>query len=365
MENDSKSRQYNKIKIRSEIWGSVLGFVLLIIFLKTPASRSLESLLLPFFPGCYPRLLAYAGVIWLFSKIVYFPLNFYTDYLLEHKYGLSNQSLGRYFLEDLKADALGLCLLAPLLAGFYYIFLSFGNAWWLPFSILMFTLSILLSSLAPVLILPLFYKISPIEDEILKAQVSDLAREAGLRLDNLYRFDMSKNTKKSNAMFTGLGKTKRVIIGDNLLENFSREEIVSVIAHEFGHHKKGHLYKNIIMSGIMSFCTFFFIAILYRGTLGYFGDYQFQAISSLPLILLWALIIGLIETPIFNSVSRMFEYEADLYSVRATGNKDVYARALAKLSRINLAETEPNPFVEWFFYSHPSIKKRIGAILDS
>ncbi|MEJ2103355.1 MAG: M48 family metalloprotease [Ignavibacteriaceae bacterium] len=170
------------------------------------------------------------------------------------------------------------------------------------------------------------------------------------------------NTKKANAAFTGLGKTKRIILGDTLLENYTTEEIETVIAHELGHYKKKHIIKNILIGTVSSFLTLFLIALLYKNSLAWFDFTNITQVAAIPLLALWSMLIGIIQTPMGNILSRKFEYEADEYAVSETKNPSAFKNTLNKLTEQNLGDKEPHPFVEWFFYSHPSIKNRINAI---
>jgi STE24 endopeptidase len=226
----------------------------------------------------------------------------------------------------------------------------------------MFFISVVLSQIFPVIIFPIFYKITPIEDDGLKESITNLAKNAKLKVENVYKFNMSKNTKKANAAFTGLGKTKRIILGDTLIDNYSTEEIETVIAHELGHYKKKHIVKNIFIGTTSSFLTLFVIAILYENSIIWFGFDSITQVSALPLLALWSMLIGIIQTPLGNILSRKFEYEADEYAIKETKNPTAFIKTLEKLTDQNLGDKEPHPFVEWFFYSHPSIKNRLKAI---
>jgi len=250
----------------------------------------------------------------------------------------------------------------PILLIFYFSLNYFGNIWWLPFATIMFFISVVLSQIFPILIFPIFYKITPIENEELKERITKLARDANLKVENVYKFNMSKNTKKANAAFTGLGKTKRIILGDTLLESYSTQEIETVIAHELGHYKKKHIIKNIFIGTASSFLTLFLIALLYQNSLSWFGFKEITQVAALPLLALWSMLIGLIQAPLGNVLSRKFEYEADEYAIFETKNPSAFKKTLEKLTEQNLGDKEPHPFVEWFFYSHPSIKNRINAI---
>jgi len=290
------------------------------------------------------------------------PINIYTGYYLEHKYNLSNQTFFKYFLENLKSMLVGLVIGIPILLLFFFVINQFGDLWWLVFAAAMFFISVVLSQLFPILILPIFYKILPLNDEELKSRISNLAKGAGIKVENVFSFDMSKNTKKANAAFTGLGKTKRIILGDTLLNEYSKDEIETVIAHELGHYKHKHIIKNLIFGTVSSFLTFFAISILYKNSLSWFDFESITQIAALPLLSLWAMIIGLIQSPIGNILSRKYEYEADRYAIESTLKPESFINTLNKLTDQNLGDREPHPFIEWLFYSHPSIKNRINAI---
>jgi len=210
--------------------------------------------------------------------------------------------------------------------------------------------------------MPIFYKVIPLRDEELKTRISNLAKGAGIKVENVFSFDMSKNTKKANAAFTGLGKTKRIILGDTLLNEYSKDEIETVIAHELGHYKHKHIIKNLIFGTVSSFLTFFVISILYKNSLSWFDFESITQIAALPLLSLWAMIIGLTQSPIGNILSRKYEYEADRYAIESTLKPESFINTLNKLTDQNLGDREPHPFIECFFYSHPSIKNRINAI---
>lgn len=356
------SKKYNNIKLAIGITETVLVFILTFLFVYSGYSRKLSDILYSYSDSGYLVLILFTVITGAIASVIFFPLNFYSSYILEHKYKLSNQTLLKYFFENLKSTLVSGVIGIPILLLFYFILNEFGDYWWLVFAIAMFFISVILSQIFPNLIFPIFYKVKPIEDEELKERIRKLAAEAGLKVQNVYSFDMSKNTKKANAAFTGLGKTKRIILGDTLLSSYSKDEIETVIAHELGHYKKKHIIKNIIFGTANSFIMFFVISVLYKASLSWFGFASITEIAALPLLTLWAMLIGLIQTPIGNMLSRKFEYEADQYAIEATNKPLSFIQTLNKLTEQNLGDKEPHPFVEWFFYSHPSIKKRIAAI---
>ena len=356
------SKKYNNTKLAIGIGKAVISFILLYLFIDLGYSLSLQKYIQSFTENSYLVFIIFVFVIGIFSSVLFMPINIYTGFYLEHKYKLSNQTFYKYFIENLKSVLVGLVIGIPILLLFFFVINQFGDLWWLVFASAMFLISVVLSQLFPILILPIFYKIIPLNDEELKTRISNLAKGAGIKVENVFTFDMSKNTKKANAAFTGLGKTKRIILGDTLLNNYSKDEIETVIAHELGHYKHKHILKNILFGTISSFLTFFIISILYKSSLSWFDFESITQIAALPLLSLWAMIIGLIQTPIGNLLSRKYEYEADRYAIESTHKPESFINTLNKLTDQNLGDREPHPFVEWFFYSHPSIKNRVDAI---
>src|SRR5690554_3825557 len=356
------SKKYNNIKLAVGIGEGILSFILMLLFVATGLSSTLVNILSGFFTNPYIIFLAFVLIPGLAALIIFAPVNFYSGFYLEHKYNLSNQTLLKWLYENFKGMVVSLVIGIPILLFFFYVLNKFGSLWWLPLAIGLFIISVVLGRIAPVIILPLFYKLTPIEDENLKERIERLAKDAGIKVGNVYKFDMSKNTKKANAAFTGIGKSKRIILGDTLLENYTADEIETVIAHEMGHYKKKHIIKNIIIGTFSSFLTLFLIAYLYENTIGWFGFNSITDIAALPVLSLWAAVIGLIQNPLSNILSRKFEYEADEYAVTATYKPLPYISTLNKLTEQNLGDKNPHPFVEWFFYSHPSINNRINAI---
>jgi STE24 endopeptidase len=356
------AKKYNNIKLAIGISEGIVSFILLLLFVYLGYSIKLENFLSNYISNSYLLFISYIFVIGIVGSVLSFPVSYYSGFYLEHKYNLSNQTFGKWILEGLKGLLVSLVIGVPILLTFYFFLNYFGTDWWLPFAIIMFFISVVLSQIFPVLIFPIFYKVTPIEDETLKEKIKSLGEKAGIKVENVYKFNMSKNTKKANAAFTGLGKTKRIILGDTLLDKYSVEEIESVIAHELGHYKKKHIVKNIIIGTASSFVTLFIIALLYQDSLTWFGFESITQVSALPLLALWSMLIGIVQTPLGNILSRKFEYEADEYAVIETKNPFAFKKTLEKLTDQNLGDKEPHPFVEWFFYSHPSIKNRIDAI---
>jgi STE24 endopeptidase len=356
------SKRYNNIKLAVGIIEGILTFILIYIFVVSGLSYLLEKYLSAFISSNYLQFICFAAIAGAVMGIIFLPFNYYSGFYLEHRYKLSNQTFMKWVWENVKGLLVSSIVGLPLLLFFFFVINKYGEWWWLPLAIGLFFFSVILARIVPIVILPIFYKVTPLENENLRNKIENLAAKAGMKVQNIYSFNMSKNTKKANAAFTGLGKTKRILLGDTLLQGYSEDEVETVIAHELGHYKKKHIIKNLLIGTFTSFFTLYIIASLYYWSLSWFGFTRIEQIAALPILSLWGMIVGLFLSPLTNIISRKFEYEADEYAVVSTNKVSAFISVLEKLTEQNLGDKNPHPFVEWFFYSHPSISKRISAI---
>lgn len=354
-----RAKRYNNIKLTLSLTGTFLGWAFLFMIVYMGWSYTFESWAYSASSSTYVSLLIFTAIIGIIEWVIFFPLSFYSGYLLEHKYELSNQTLKKYFWENIKGLMVGVVIGVPILVIFYFFLETFKENWWIPVGIFMFVLTIILGRLAPVLIFPLFYKFKIIEDEELASLIKKRCKSVGMKVESIYQFDMSKNTKKANAAFTGIGKSKRVILGDTLIDNFTSEEIDAIIAHELGHFKLNHLWKMMTFGTLLTFLGLWIVSIIYSKWITFFGFSDITRFAALPLLGLIMGIYGFVTGPIQNIASRHHEREADQFSRELLGNSKQMIAALEKLSEQNLADRDPHPVVEFLFHSHPSIKHRI------
>ncbi len=356
---DKLAKEYSKVNQIISLTETILFFVITILFIVTGYSKSLEAFAFEFTSNAYIALLIFFGLFGIFQSVISFPLGFYSEYILEHKYQLSNQTVSGFFIEKFKGMLVGILIGVPLTLIFYYIIRNYPESWWLILGITIFFFSVIIGRLAPVLIMPLFYKFKPVANREIEDRINSLCEKTGVKVQGIFEFDMSKNTKKANAAFTGLGKSKRIILGDTLLEKFSPEEIEMVFAHEMGHYKKRHILKLMSVSVIMTFAGLYLTSLLYSDTLGFFGFSSVSEIAALPLLFLYLSLFGLITTPVSSILSRKYEWEADTFALETTLDRKSFISAMEKLADQNLADKTPNKVIEFLFHSHPSIDKRI------
>ncbi|HRA99408.1 MAG TPA: M48 family metallopeptidase [Ignavibacteria bacterium] len=364
-ENRAKlAKKYSKINQIISLSETVIFFAITVIFIAGGYSKEVKELAFSFTTNDYAAVLIFFGIFGIIQSVITFPLSFYSDYTLEHKYGLSNQTIPGYFKEKIKGMLIGLLLGIPLLLIFFFIIKNYSESWWLILGAVMFFFSVIIGRLAPTLIMPLFYKFKPLENEEIKQKILSLCEKTGVRIQGIFEFNMSKNTKKANAAFTGIGKSKRIILGDTLLKNFSPEEIETVFAHEMGHYKKRHIMKLMTVSVFMTFAGLYLTSLAYSNSLNTFGFNSVSEIAALPLLFIYLSLFGLITSPISNILSRKFEWEADTFAIETTRDKGAFISAMEKLADQNLADKTPNKIIEFLFHSHPSIDKRIKFAED-
>jgi STE24 endopeptidase len=360
-ENDSsRAQRYH----RAHRWLSVAGFVLdlayLLVLLLTGWSRGLRALAESEAARPAVALLIYLLLFGLIHEALDLPLSYVQGYWLEHRYSLSNLALGGWAKDRLKGLAVG-GVLATL--GFEFVYWTMRRwpaRWWEICAAAFIAFFILLANLAPVLLLPIFFKFKPVEDAALTDRLMELSRRAGKRVRGVYEWKLSEKSKKANAALTGLGNTRRIIISDTLLQNFSPPEVEAVLAHEFGHHVRHHIVRGLaieIATTLMGFYAVNAALGAWEPKLGFRGLADF---ANLPLLLLVTGALSFVLLPLVNVHSRQMEREADAYALHSIASPEAFISSMEKLAAINLSERHPAAWIEFLFHSHPSVEKRIA-----
>jgi len=358
-------KRYQRLKLLLSITEFILGLAILFAFLGFGLSQKLEGLIRLSFRNDYLVLILFVTSLGLFEGILLFPLSLYSGFVIEHRYNLSDQRLSSWLREQLKAVLVSYPIILVLITIFYTLLCRYPLTWWIWMGTAMVLFSIIIARLAPILIFPIFYKFVPLEDKSLTEKVSNLCKQVGLNLKGVYQFNLSKTTRKANAAFTGIGKSKRVILGDTLLNNMETDEILAVLAHELGHYKLKHIWKGMALGTGITFLGLYLTARIYNSSLALFDFHHPDQIAALPLIGILLTLYQFITAPIQNAYSRSNERAADDFAVRLIGNPEPLISGLNKLADQNLADRQPHPIVEFLFYSHPSIAKRIARLYRS
>jgi STE24 endopeptidase len=293
--------------------------------------------------------------------IVASPLTFYSDYVLPKRYKLSHQKFSSWLLDQVKSLAISGVIGVPLLLLIYWFLSIAPDTWWIWAAAILILISVLFANLYPVLIAPLFNKFTPLSEEHgeLEQKLISLAEKIGTKITGVYKYDMSRRTSTANAALMGLSNTKRIVLSDTILDNFSDDEIETVIAHELGHHVHRDLPLSILVNSVIIIFTFYAASFGMRWTIEFFNFSAISDISTLPLLEIMFGIFSLIVFPIQNTFSRILETRADAYAIKSTNKPDAFASALIKLADQNLADQDPDPLIEFFMHSHPAISRRI------
>lgn len=340
----------------------LLTAVLLAVFLGTGASAALarwsEGVA---GPAWLARALYLAATTAAYMIGFLLPYEFATDYLLDRRYGLTRQSAAGWLGDFGKHTVLALVQMLVALEIVYFCLDLAGGWWWLAAGIAWFVLGMVLTQIYPVLILPLFHRGERIGGGELVARLEAMARRAGVRLAGVYRLVLSDKTSRVNAAFAGLGPTRRILLGDTLLDRFSHDEIEAVMAHEMGHDRHRDLWRLLAVNGACGFGAFLLADALLRWVVAIprLGVRGINDIAGLPALLLalGAAFVGLM--PATHAYSRRRERAADDFALEVTGNPEAFIGAMRRLADQNLADPEPHPLVEFLMHTHPSIGRRI------
>lgn len=363
--NEDKSTRYHRRRRRAELLGTLTAGAVLIWLLVSGASLSIREVASFFgkLPGYEEHITVamFAIALSLILRLVELPFAYYTGFRLEHAYGLSTQRFGQWFDDQLKATLLGL-VLAVLGASAVYATLRWNPDWWWTASAAVFAVAMVgLVQLAPVLLLPLFYRFKPLDRPPLVERLLTLAERAGTQILGVYEWVLSAHTRKANAALAGVGRTRRILLSDTLLADYSDDEIEVVIAHELSHHVHHDLWRGMALQTLLLFAGFLVAHLAlaqFERPLGLRGR---DDPAGLPLLLIAGGLSSLIFLPLTNALSRSHERRADRFALDLTGEPAAFITAMKRLSQQNLAEERPSRIVQWLFYSHPPIPDRIEA----
>ncbi len=356
-----KAKIYSRINRRLMLVDLALGGVYILVWLFSSISPGLKSLLTQINGSPWFLVAGFGAVFGGIYLILDLPLAYYQGFILPHRFELSTQTLKGWIIDQLKGLAVGAVLGGLMVEVVYAVLRLFPDTWWIIAAGLMLIFNVLLVNLTPILFMPIFYKSIPLSEDHaeLVQRLLKLAERAHTRVSGVYKIDMSRRTKAANAAVIGLGNTRRIIIGDTLLNEFTPDEIETVMAHELGHQVHKDIPLGILVETAITVVGLFLASLGLRfgaAALGYGGPAD---VLSMPLLILVFAVYGLVTMPLTNGFSRWRERRADEYALKTTGQGNVYASALARLADQNLSDAEPEAWVEFLLYSHPSLGKRI------
>jgi len=359
-ERQRQAKEYARRNHRLLALDLILSALALMVVLVSGLSVWLRDVVLAIVPVPFLGAPLYFIIGVIGYGILFLPLTYYSGFVLPHRYGLSTQSFGKWAADLLKGGMLALVLGAILIEIIYFLLAAAPQWWWLIAAGVMLIFTVLLANLAPVLIFPLFFKFKPLEDEELVARLLRLTERAHTRVNGVYTMMLSDKTTAANAAFMGLGNTKRIVLGDTLYQNFTPDEIETILAHELGHQVHNDIGWGIAVQSGLTLVGFYIANLVLVAGVAYFGFTGISDLAAMPLLALALGAFGLVTMPLGNAYMRWREKRADQYALETTRNPAAFISGFEKLANQNLAELEPEPWVEWLLYDHPTIAKRLA-----
>lgn len=356
---DARARAYHRRQLALSLLGLVLAITYLLVLIETRAATHLAEYVARWTTTWWLELgivlLVLAGAY----RLVTLPLHWLGGYWLPRRFGLLHQPFRRWLWDAVKAALIGgtLGLLAVLII---YALLRVTLWWWLWGAAIFLAGYALLALVAPIWLVPLFYRLTPLPDGELLTRLLALARRVGVPVSGVFVVDQSRKSRTANAAVTGLGRTRRILLFDTLLDEFTAEEVEAVLAHELAHQLHGDIRRGLLVQGALTLVTFWIADRALRLGAGWLGLDGPADIAGLPLFGLILMLVSLAALPVANGWSRRVEWQADRFALQTIPDPRAFIRSMERLATLNLAEREPHRLEEFFLYSHPAIERRIA-----
>jgi STE24 endopeptidase len=358
-----KSLAYHRERTRFSFITSGFGFVLTALMLTLNGFGWLDGLLRPHFSNEILLALVFFGTLMLASDIITIPFQWYSTFIIEEKYGFNKTSVKTFITDKLKGYLLGALVGGGLLSLLIFLIQTLGSAFWIWFAMIAAAFILFVNLFYTSLILPLFNKLTPLPDGDLKVAINTFSTKVNFPVDNIFVIDGSKRSKKANAFFSGMGKKKKIVLYDTLIDNHTTDELVAVLAHEVGHYKKKHIVLGYILSVVQIAFTLFILSLMVFNeelSLALGGTTQAIHLNLLAFGILFSPISGATGL-LMNMYSRKNEFEADAYAKQTFGG-EALINALKRLSVDSLSNLYPHPWYVFFHYSHPPLLRRLKEL---
>ena len=351
-----KAKKYAKARRCLGFSGlGLIGALLLLLVFSGLSARLTGLFTLPVVAAAT----TYFVILMVIYRVLLTPLDYYRGFVLPHRYGLSTQKFTGWLADEAKAEVLSLAFGAGIVAAIYWFITSFPLMWWLLGWGVIVLLGVILTNLAPIIIVPLFFKMKPLSDADLKLRLEQLARRAETRVVGIYNLELSSKRTTANAALMGLGNTKRIVLSDTLLQRYSLPEIEIIVAHELGHHRHSDIFRLLVTQSAIWLIGFYVANLALKASVVPLGLNSLSNVAALPLLMLIFGAFSLLVAPLINSYSRHLETAADEYALRLTDSPKSFINAMTRLTDQNLAEAQPNHWIELLTYDHPSYNKRV------
>ena len=359
-----KARKYQNVKLLVSMLEYAFLFAAGFLVLQFGISSSLKEFAFSYSSDVWLATTLYFLIgflcFWAFSL----PFDYYEGYVIEHKFDLSTQTFRSWIADHLKGLILGMLFSIVIVQGIYHALRTIPAYWWVVVWVFMSIGILVITYVAPVVIMPLFFKYPPLKDQQLIERLTNLVEKAGIKVVGVFEMKAGVKTRKAVGALAGVGNTRRIILSDTLLANYSSDEIEGVIGHEIGHHVFHHIGKMTIMTSVMMLIAFYIIDLVLKASIDYFGFSGIYDIASMPLLAITFGLLFLVASPIMNTFSRYCEGQADQYELEIVRKPDAFISCMTKLCDQNLRYANPHPLIEFFFYDHPSGKNRVQRALN-
>jgi len=360
----ARSQEYTRVITRFSIFQSTCMLTLTIGFILMGGFNVLDGWARSFGFSSVSTGLIFIGLLLFLSGLIQLPFSLYSTFIIENGFGLNRTTFGTFVLDILKTLLLAVALGGPILALILWFFERGGNAAWLYCWLLVAVFTVTMQFLAPVIIMPLFNRFTPLAEGSLKQAITGYARRQEFPLQGIYTMDGSRRSNRLNAFLTGFGRFRRIVFFDTLMEKMSTNELVAILAHEMGHFKKKHVLKMSVAAILQAGLMFALLSLFMRNS-GLFAAFGMEHLSIYASLVFFGFLYSPLSTVLSvagNIFSRKYEYEADGYAVATTGLGETLIAGLKKLSRANMSNLTPHPLQVFLQYSHPPVLKRIERI---
>ncbi len=354
-----KAKEYAQLRRVLFFVNTGLALAVLLVMLLTGLSLELRKLVEGWTNNQWLVVPLYLAIFGGAYALLTFPMDVYAGYYLPRKYGMLHENFRAWLLDVAKGGSVAVVIGLPLMEALYFGFRNLGQWWWLVGGVAYLFFVVIMVNLAPVIIMPLFNKFVPLENEELQARIIRLGEKTGARVKGVYTMDFSRRTSAANAFVTGLGNTRRVVLGDTLTQHYTPDEIEVIMAHELGHHVHNDIWQGIALDSVVTLVGFYIANLVLQAGISGFGFRDTGDVAAFPLFVLVMVAFGLLTMPLGNAVSRARENAADKYALDVTGNAPAFVTAMKKLANQNLADADPPAWAVWLFYTHPPIRDRV------
>jgi STE24 endopeptidase len=356
----ARAKAYSSSKRLLSLSSIALSIVFFSAFILTGTSDLLARICFSITQNAYLSAIIFIMIMGAMLELVLFPLSYAGSFRIEHRFGLSRQGIFSWISDYIKGLLLKGALLTAMFAAFYFFLRNFPRPWWVYTGIAYFFVSILVARLFPMLIVPMFYKLTRISDNSLKDRLGRIAQKAGVRILDIYNIGLGAKTTKANAAICGMGKNKRILLSDTMLNGYSRDEIEVTLAHELSHHKRRHFWRLSILNFALTLFALYLVSMAISMLLSYGVITGRDSVLSFPFIAVIFILYDFMISPVTNLISRRYETQADKDAISLTGMPGVFSRLINKLSKQNLSDPSPGRIARIFFYDHPPASERIA-----